>query len=212
MSRSETKKFAGIRQDVEQYYTRRLQEHGATARGVDWNSQESQELRFIQILKVCQAEEFSLNELGCGFGSLASFIERLGYKCQYAGYDVATNMIDKAKQIHGERNKWCFEVGSEPLANADYTVCSGIFNVRFSYSDEVWRQYMVSTLDVMHRTSIKGFAFNVLTSYSDPDKRRSDLYYADPCWFFDYCKRTYSKNVALLHDYGLFEFTMLIRK
>jgi hypothetical protein len=38
------------------------------------------------------------------------------------------------------------------------------------------------------------------------------LYYADPRVLFDHCKTRYSKNVALLHDYGLYEFTILVRK
>jgi hypothetical protein len=29
---------------------------------------------------------------------------------------------------------------------------------------------------------------------------------------FDICKRKFSRNVALLHDYGLYEFTILVRK
>ena len=41
---------------------------------------------------------------------------------------------------------------------------------------------------------------------------RPDLYYADPCELFDRCKRRYSRNVALLHDYDLYEFTILVRK
>jgi len=41
---------------------------------------------------------------------------------------------------------------------------------------------------------------------------KDDLYYADPCYFFDYCKKKFSKNIALLHDYGLYEFTILVRK
>jgi hypothetical protein len=41
---------------------------------------------------------------------------------------------------------------------------------------------------------------------------RADLYYADPAQVFDYCKRRFSPNVALLHDYGLYEFTILVRK
>jgi hypothetical protein len=41
---------------------------------------------------------------------------------------------------------------------------------------------------------------------------RNYLYYADPCALFDLCKRRYSKHVALLHDYGLYEFTILVRK
>ena len=56
------------------------------------------------------------------------------------------------------------------------------------------------------------FAFNVLTSYADPDRMRPDLYYADPCFLFDYCQRRYSRWVAILHDYGLYEFTVVVRK
>jgi hypothetical protein len=41
---------------------------------------------------------------------------------------------------------------------------------------------------------------------------RPELWYPDPAWAFDLCKRRYSKEVALLHDYGLYEFTMLVRR
>jgi hypothetical protein len=69
-----------------------------------------------------------------------------------------------------------------------------------------------ATLDVLDRASIRGFAFNSLTAYSDADRMRPHLYYPDPCELFDLCKRRYSRNVALLHDYGLYEFTILVRK
>jgi hypothetical protein len=59
---------------------------------------------------------------------------------------------------------------------------------------------------------VKGFAFNALTSYSDPERMKNTLYYADPCRLFDLCKREFSRDVALLHDYGLYEFTILVRK
>jgi hypothetical protein len=29
---------------------------------------------------------------------------------------------------------------------------------------------------------------------------------------FDLCKRRYSKHVALYHDYGLYEFTVVVRR
>ena len=38
------------------------------------------------------------------------------------------------------------------------------------------------------------------------------LFYADPARLFTHCKTRYARNVALLHDYGLYEFTLLIRK
>ena len=41
---------------------------------------------------------------------------------------------------------------------------------------------------------------------------RPDLYFADPLFYFDFCKRTFALDVALLHDYGLYDFTILVRK
>ena len=52
----------------------------------------------------------------------------------------------------------------------------------------------------------------MLSTYSDPDKRRDDLFYADPGSFFDLCKQRFSPRVALLHDYPLYEFTVIVRK
>ena len=51
----------------------------------------------------------------------------------------------------------------------------------------------------------------MLTSYADPDRMRADLYYGDPGYYFAFCKQ-HARNVALLHDYDLYDFTMLVRK
>ena len=64
----------------------------------------------------------------------------------------------------------------------------------------------------MDRASQKGFAFNMLTIYSDKEYMKDNLYYSDPLFFFDFCKRNFSKNVALLHDYYEYDFTILVRK
>ena len=39
-----------------------------------------------------------------------------------------------------------------------------------------------------------------------------DLYYADPLFFFDYCKNYFSEKITLIHDYDLYEFTILVKK
>jgi putative ABC transport system permease protein len=75
-----------------------------------------------------------------------------------------------------------------------------------------WRAYVNETIDRLAELSLRGFAFNCLTSYADADRMRPDLFYADPCELFDRCKRRYARNVALMHDYDLYEFTILVRK
>ena len=116
------------------------------------------------------------------------------------------------KKKHAAADKARFSVSSKPDEIADYSVASGIFNVRLERDDAEWWEYLCSTLDLLDRTSRLGFSFNCLTSYSDADKMKPYLYYADPCKVFDLCKRKYSRNVALLHDYNLYEFTIGVTK
>ena len=200
--------------EVATYYAEKLAEHGATPRGVDWNGEESQMVRFAQLCKIIDPEtpNFSLNDLGCGYGALLHYLRDNHANCTYLGVDVSQEMITVAEQRHTAADQARFITAAEPDGAADYGLASGIFNVRLGRSDAEWLDYLQATLDVLDRTSSFGFAFNCLTSYSDEDKKRDYLYYADPCRLFDLCKRRYSRQVALLHDYGLYEFTILVRK
>ncbi|MBC7405124.1 MAG: class I SAM-dependent methyltransferase [Cytophaga sp.] len=199
--------------EIAEYYTARLAEHGETARGVDWNGEESQTTRFAQLCKIIDASgPFSINDLGCGYGALYDFLAKEHAVFSYLGIDVSEGMVQAATQRYQDKDQASFILASEPDHVADYGMASGILNVRMGRSDAEWRAYLENTLDVLNRTSRLGFAFNCLTSYSDADKIRDYLYYADPCVLFDFCKRRYSRNVALLHDYELYEFTILVRK
>jgi SAM-dependent methyltransferase len=196
-----------------EYYDQEIQRHGCTASGVGWNSQESQELRFRQLLKgVDLTCPFSINDFGCGYGALAGYLQNERCSFQYCGYDISPQMISRAKELYGATEGISF-VGSESeLSPADYTVASGIFNARFGTPTPEWEEYVLETLATLDSLSQKGFAFNILTSYSDRELMRSDLYYADPAFLFDYCKTKFSRFVTLLHDYPLYEFTLLVRK
>jgi SAM-dependent methyltransferase len=199
--------------EVATYYSAKLAEHGETARGVDWNGEESQTTRFAQLCKMIDTPgPFSINDLGCGYGALYDYLAKEHTSFFYAGVDVSDGMVQAATQRYQGNAQARFILGSEPDQVADYGVASGIFNVRMGRSDDEWRSYLEATLDVLDRTSRVGFALNCLTSYSDKDKMREYLYYADPCVLFDLCKRRYSRQVALLHDYGLYEFTIHVRK
>jgi SAM-dependent methyltransferase len=205
--------LGGILKTVEQYYSEKIRVHGAAAKGVDWNSSESQILRFEKLLKVCDTSRtFSINDYGCGYGAMIDYLMDKGYAFEYHGFDISEEMISKAREVHAGMGHCDFVTDASCLAMVDYTVASGIFNVKLQTSDVEWKEYVLHTLARIAELSEKGFAFNALTTYSDTEYMRSDLYYADPCFFFDYCKKHFSKFVALLHDYPLYEFTMLVRK
>ena len=196
---------------VAAYYAARLREHGETARGVDWNSEASQALRFDKLLEVCRGEtSFSLLDYGCGYGALLDHLRSRWPGCRYSGYDVATEMIEAARRRHGAQAS--FTAAAEDLRGHDYVVASGIFNVKLETKASAWHDYVLRTLDHLNALAGRGFAFNLLSLYSDPEKRRESLYYGDPRELFDHCKRRYSPRVALLHDYPLYEFTILVRR
>ncbi|MFM0488844.1 class I SAM-dependent methyltransferase [Paraburkholderia graminis] len=198
---------------VSSYYTEKIERFGAQPLGVDWNGRDGQMLRFAQLCKLLpQDAHFSLTDVGCGYGALLDFLLANHDVFEYVGIDVSDAMIETATKLRGHEVRSRFAIGAKPPHPTDYVVASGIFNVRLGADSDAWRAHIESTLEDMNRFSTRGFAFNCLTGYSDAHKMRDDLHYADPCELFDLCKRRYSRNVALLHDYDLYEFTILVRK
>ena len=198
--------------DIEKYYDDKILAHGDTPLGVDWNGSDSQSLRFSQLLKVVTRKNFSLADLGCGYGALYSFIKHQTNEFQYFGYDISDEMLLHAKRRNADATNVHFTKSDRLLEKVDYALASGIFNVRQTNTDKDWYDYIITTLNNLNDYSALGFSFNCLTKYSDEPKMKSHLYYADPGQLFDYCKRHFSRNVALLHDYNLYEFTIIVRK
>jgi SAM-dependent methyltransferase len=199
--------------NVAQYYAAKLAQHGPVARGVDWNGEQSQTQRHRQFLRLFGEErEASVLDLGCGYGDFLDFLRLQGFTGTYMGYDISPEMIAAARQIHGDGDDRIWRVGAFPLETADYAIASGILNVKGEVSVEKWREYVFETIDVLANAARRGFAFNVLTSSSDPVLFKSNLYYADPVEMLSYCISRFGGSVALMQDYALWEFSILVRK
>lgn len=201
--------------DINKFYLDNLQQFGSTAKGVGWKNDEAQRVRFDQLFKLITTKEtFSINDLGCGVADFVDYLSDEKVDFVYHGYDLMQEMIDRARVRYLDNKLVRFQTISNPteMSQADYTIASGIFNIRFASSDEVWLDRILDTISIMDNKSTQGFAFNVLSIYSDPEFRKSELFYADPLHLFDFCKRNFSRNVALLHDYGQYDFTIIVRK
>jgi SAM-dependent methyltransferase len=205
-----------ISQDILQYYQERKKNFGLTAQGVGYKNLQAQDVTFTQLTHLIEEQEsFSVNDIGCGFGNLLDFMVSRFHNFQYRGYDVLPEMIEASQQLHQAKPFASFHHidGNQDLISADYSIGAGIFNLKFSTPEHEWLSYILKTIDALNRYSVKGFAFNILTKYSDKEfMKPQELYYADPLFFFDYCKRNYSRDIALLHDYTLYEFTIIVRK
>jgi SAM-dependent methyltransferase len=201
-----------LRDRVREYYEGLLQKHGATALGVDWKSESSQALRFRQLEHLWEDErDASVLDYGCGYGALAEYIRSRGHRGAYTGFDISRQMTNAATERAGRLAHCQWTDARSLLQPAAYAVASGIFNVKLDTNDDEWGAYIRRCLADLASLGTRGFAFNALTLFSDPEKRRADLHYADPLELFEYCRHSFSRFVTLIHDYPLYEFTVLVR-
>lgn len=199
---------------IRELYATNLAEHGTSSKSVGWRDDSSHLLRFERLSRIVDAGQpggFTVNDWGCGYGAMFGFLDALpgGGLREYIGYDISQEMIDAARaQCDPARSR--FVLGSGVTEEADYSFVSGTFNVKMEASDAEWDAYVKSQLAAIFAKSRKGMAFNLLTSYVD--WKAEKLFYADPRDFFDFCKRHLSRHVTLVHDYALFEWTLLVSR
>lgn len=208
MSESDRPIDAALEQ-VRALYTANLSEHGTDSRSVGWRDAPSQRLRFDKLFEVVGDEpSISVNDWGCGYGAMFDYLdERLGGRlCSYRGYDISPEMLEAARSATPDPRAE-YVLGSEPV-EADYSFVSGTFNVRFDAPEDEWREWVEERIRGLAHVSRRGFAFNLLSTYVD--WKEDQLFYGDPRHFFDLCKRELSPFVTLLHDYPLYEWTMLV--
>lgn len=206
--------LAAVHAGIADYYTGKVKKFGATPLGVDWTCVPTQEMRFVQLLKQCDfTAAFSLNDLGCGYGALLSYLDwrHAGCTVDYLGVDLSEAMLRRARRLWRDRSNVSFAHGHASPRLADYSVASGIFNVQLDQPRDVWERFIAATLDQLHRTSRRGFSVNFINA---PNARRPDrqgVYYTTPEPWMRYCTAQFRATTEVIDGYGLREFTLIVR-
>jgi SAM-dependent methyltransferase len=197
-------------------YGRRLKECGLHPRGVYWKTHEGQTLRFEILLGIIdprfdETGGIRINDLGCGYGALFELLKDMPAMVggQYYGYDISEDMV-KTAQEKIQDSRASFERNMIASKRADYSIVSGTFNMKMDSDPNYWLDYIKESLIQLWRTTERGLAFNMLSSYEK--HKQFGLYYADPSFFFEFCMQNLSKNVTLLHDYQLVEWAIFVHR
>lgn len=205
--------YAEVYASIESYYSEKITAFGPTPRGADWDSNITQEVRFLQLLKICNfSAPFALNDVGCGYGALLSYLTRYHFETyiDYLGFDVSPAMICQADSLQRDLSRAGFMVAKVSPRIADYSVASGIFNVKLDQPLDKWERYIGKTLVDMHTSSRLGFAVNFMTP-SAVNENPEGLYCTTPNPWIRFCENQLRSSAKVLADYGLREFTLLVR-
>lgn len=206
--------FLAVSARAREHYAETLARHGPTPRGVDWEDLRLQQIRFGPLLKLVDAARpFSLNDSGCGYGALLDYLKsRLPLaSIDYLGIDVAESMVREARNMWRAVPEARFAVGATSPRQADYSVASGIFNVRLEHPVALWERYVARILDNLHDTSRIGFAVN-FRAQPHSGFLSAGLYETSPDNWAQFCRQRYGAAVQVIADYGLREFTLLVRR
>ena len=200
---------------VSAYYSGTLQRFGAMPLGVDWPNRLNQELRLVQLLKVCDlSAPCSLNDVGCGYGALRTLLSRRHRRAQIdlLGTDVSPAMVGAARRRWRHRADCVFEVAEGAVRLAGYSLASGIFNVKLDCPLPEWEALVARTLDNLQRHSRLGYAVNFIAPPAPGQASPPELYRPAAERWLDHIADTQAgAEVTLLRGYGLPEYTLLVR-
>jgi SAM-dependent methyltransferase len=151
------------RLDNTSFYLDSLTSHGETAKGVQWQSTHTQELRFKVLRKLLPEDlsEMTVVDAGCGFGDLYRYLDRCNSPPgRYIGLDVMAPMVDAARRRTGCEIRVC-NVLEDRLPKADYYLCSGAMN-------NLTREETWVFIRRCFAASGHGFIFNLLKGTDGP--------------------------------------------
>ena len=206
------------------YYEGLLDQHGENHLALDWNSPESQKLRY-QIFKELfvygkKASNLTILDVGCGFGDLYGFLKREGilsrHKIRYTGFDISSKLLEVARKKHPDAKFELKDILEERhLPRFDYIFCSGVFNIRTVETGN-HLEFVKSMLLRMYDLVNYGLAANFLSEGGLPMSSPEDLnsgryYYFKPEEILKFC-RFISSRYILRHDYHPGDFTVYLLK
>jgi len=176
---------------------------------VMWDDQQKQYLRFAEIIKYLDLENSNktILDVGCGNGELYKFLNFMGFRGQYLGYDINTPLLKLARsrfpQIKVERKDILKDKVSKRF---DYVVMSGLFNLNAGQT-ETW---IYNFLKKMFMLSKEAVVFNAIST--QVNYKSEEIFYLDPAKIFSFCTQHLSPRVVLAHHQLPYNYTMAVYK
>ncbi len=190
------------------YYAKTFEEHGATAKGVDWNDESELLVRYQKMLDVTDKDfmpqtdgAMTLLDVGCGWGGLAKYIKDTGANLQYTGIDVVEQMTLKGQELFPESNFICGDVfGLADKHKYHFVLCNAIFTQKLDISNSDMEAFSKKLVTKMFALCQHGIAFNMMSTHVN--FMVDNLFYKDPVELLSWLLQEVSPRVRLDHGYS----------
>ena len=204
-----------LNKQISNIYNKRFDNFNNTPKGVFWNSKLSQDLRLNiildKILQNAKSDEFSIADIGCGYGRLYEIIRerKLDGKVQYQGFDINQKIINFCKNnIDFENIK--FSISAFPSNETDYVVMSGTYNLTPTNNISLWEDYIIKNLTSNWKLVQKAMIFNCLIK--EKKQINKTIYYTDISWIKKICEDNFGKIQVFKNQLLKEDITIVIKK
>ncbi len=204
-----------LNKQISNIYNKRFDNYNNTPKGVFWNSKLSQDLRLNiildKILRIAKSEEFSIADIGCGYGRLYEIIKErnLDGRVQYYGFDINKNLINFCKNNKDFENVE-FAINALPFKNTDYVVMSGTYNLTPTNNISLWEDYIIKNLTNNWKLVKKAMIFNFLIK--EKKEINKALYYTELSWMKRICENNFGKIQIFKNQLLKDDITIVIKK
>ena len=204
-----------LNKEISNIYNKRFNNYNNTPKGVFWNSKLSQDLRLNiildKILKNSKNDEFSIADIGCGYGRLYEIIRerKLDRKVQYHGFDINDKLINFCKNNQDFKNVQ-FSINSFPFKITDYVVMSGTYNLTPTNNISLWEDYIIKNLTSNWKLVKKAMIFNCLIK--EKKEINKALYYTELSWLKRICENNFGNIQIFKNQLLKDDVTIVIKK
>ena len=197
-----------------EFYQRLYSQHGNAPQALSARDGVTHDERFQRTARLLdRSAGTDIHEIGCGLGHFGRWLAQHAPQAQYSGSDICPEFVDSCREQFPDAAFNCQDICETPLSSShDWVVLVGVFNIRLQRPDAEWFTFVQSMMRAMYAACRTGISVDFLTPYSDPDKRRDDLYYQPLEPLLDFVSSDLSRHFEIDHSAPLYEYTLRVHR
>lgn len=196
---------------IKGYYEHHISDENEDFAVLGWESQEAQEARFSVLFRTVQLDGKKLLDVGCGLGSLFSFLRDKGVAIQYTGVDILDTMILAAQKKNPDARFISGDIFTEPLFSKgefDVVFSSGLFNLNMGNNLDFLPAAFSRLLELAGSTVV----VNMLHQRSKDQEDAYYYYHPDEVKKMTLSLLHSGESVQTVEEYLPNDFTIIIQK
>jgi cyclopropane fatty-acyl-phospholipid synthase-like methyltransferase len=192
-----------------------LEKNGDNYLGVGWTKKkEYADARYkvmLELIRPGTPGKVTLLDFGCGASHLYEHI--LQHKLtniKYSGLDLSKKFISLSRSKFPSASFYLLDVLDDAvvLPVFDYVVFNGVFTMKCDLSFDEMFEYFKAVVSKMYENTRIGMAFNVMSKQVEWE--RKDLFHLPFDALASFLTENISRDFAIRHDYGLYEYTTYV--